>query len=209
MWWRQKRQQFWANVNYFLLVWSCLFWIGHCRTFLALTLLSPPGRTTRWCFSVWPPSRRSIASSVWALRDSETVCVTWNPHLKLRWGRHRALSEFEISKAANCNYYGALAIQWQTQKQTAAAKCTNDLLSWSSILESLLLLLKTVIVFVFSGVFPTLFYLLYQYSLARWAPVPFFNTTQMCSFELSYLTLFMSVWSSLHLHHWQKTFLTI
>lgn len=43
-----------------------------------------PGRMTRWCSSVWPPSRRSIASSVWQPRDSATVCATWSPRLKRR-----------------------------------------------------------------------------------------------------------------------------
>lgn len=37
--WKKKNHQLWANVGYFLLVWSCLFWIGHCQTFLAFNAL--------------------------------------------------------------------------------------------------------------------------------------------------------------------------
>lgn len=51
------------------------------------------GRMMRWCSSVWPPSRRSIGSSAWQLRDSATACATWSPHLKLRWGKQSAITD--------------------------------------------------------------------------------------------------------------------
>lgn len=52
----------------------------------------------RWCSSVWPPSRRSTGSSAWLLRDSATVCATWNPPLKQRWGMPPVSSIIEITR---------------------------------------------------------------------------------------------------------------